>query len=147
MQSLFVQCCRCRPRTLSPMRSKRTSKVGANGLTKAWTMTRRPGKRVNGNGSPAADEPTRVSVGLLPACWRISRSRHRSGITESSAILTIAEGASGENGLNVSASRHLAQFDVYYYAYGFDTGLEEVYYWYPAEDVIVTDIWIAYVPV
>ena len=99
---------------------------------------------MNGNGSPAADEPTRVSVGLLPACWRISRSRHRSGITESSAILTIAEGASGENGLNVSASRHLAQFDVYYYAYGFDTGLEEVYYWYPAEDVIVTDIAATY---
>ena len=41
----------------------------------------------------------------------------------------------------------LAQVDVYYYAYGFDTGLEEVYYWYPAEDVIVTDIWIEYVPV
>jgi hypothetical protein len=41
---------------------------------------------------------------------------------------------------------HLAQVDVYYYAYGFDTGLEEVYYWYPEEDVIVTDIWIEYVP-
>jgi len=33
---------------------------------------------------------------------------------------------------------------VYYYAYGFDTGLEEVYYWYPAEDVIVTDIAATY---
>jgi hypothetical protein len=41
---------------------------------------------------------------------------------------------------------HLAQVDVYYHAYGFDTGLEEVYYWYPEEDVIVTDIWIEYVP-
>src|SRR3954453_9487955 len=28
---------------------------------------------------------------------------------------------------------HLAQVDVYYYGYGFDTGIEEVYYWYPAE--------------
>ena len=40
----------------------------------------------------------------------------------------------------------LAQVDVYYYAYGFDTGVEEIYYWYPAEDVIVTDGWIEYVP-
>src|SRR5258705_13814618 len=37
---------------------------------------------------------------------------------------------------------HLAQVDMYYYAYGFATGLEEVYYWYPEEDGIVTDIWI-----
>src|SRR5712664_4182007 len=42
---------------------------------------------------------------------------------------------------------HLAQVEVYYYAYGFDTGLEEVYYWYPAEDVIVIDTWVEYVPV
>jgi RecJ-like exonuclease len=41
---------------------------------------------------------------------------------------------------------HLAQVDVYYYADRFDTGLEEVYYWYPAEDVIVTDTWVEYVP-
>jgi hypothetical protein len=41
---------------------------------------------------------------------------------------------------------HLAQVDVYYYAYGFDAGLEEVYYWYPAEYVIVTDTWVEYVP-
>jgi hypothetical protein len=27
----------------------------------------------------------------------------------------------------------LAQVDAYYYAYGFDTGPEAVYYWYPAE--------------
>jgi hypothetical protein len=40
----------------------------------------------------------------------------------------------------------LAQIDVYYYGYGFDTGTDEIYYWYPAEDVIVTDDWIEYVP-
>jgi hypothetical protein len=40
----------------------------------------------------------------------------------------------------------LAQVEVYYYAYGFDTGAEEIYYWYPAEDVIVTDTWVEYVP-
>ena len=39
----------------------------------------------------------------------------------------------------------LAQLDVYYYGYGFDTGVEEVYYWYPAEDLIVTDTWVEYV--
>ena len=40
----------------------------------------------------------------------------------------------------------LAQVEVYYYGYGFDTGVEEVYYWYPAEDVIVTETWIEYTP-
>ncbi len=40
----------------------------------------------------------------------------------------------------------LAQVDVYYYGYGFDTGDEEIYYWYPAEYVIVTDGWVEYVP-
>ena len=49
--------------------------------------------------------------------------------------------------LTANGDIHLAQVDVYYYAYGFDTGLEEIYYWYPAEDVIVTDIWVEYVPV
>jgi hypothetical protein len=40
---------------------------------------------------------------------------------------------------------HLAQADVYYYGYGFDTGVEEEYYWYPAEDIVVTDTWVEYV--
>jgi len=41
----------------------------------------------------------------------------------------------------------LAQLDVYYYGYGFDTGTEEYYYWYPADDVIVTEVWVEYAPV
>ena len=36
--------------------------------------------------------------------------------------------------------------EIYYYGYGFDTGAEEYYYWYPAEDVIVTETWIEYTP-
>ena len=41
----------------------------------------------------------------------------------------------------------LAQVDVYFYGYGFDTGEEEVYYWYPAEYVVVTETWIEYTPI
>ena len=41
----------------------------------------------------------------------------------------------------------LTQVDVYYYGYGFDTGTEVIYYWYPAEDVIVTDTWVEYTPI
>lgn len=41
----------------------------------------------------------------------------------------------------------LAQLDVWYYGYGFDTGVEEVYYWYPAEDVVVTETWVEYTPI
>jgi hypothetical protein len=36
----------------------------------------------------------------------------------------------------------LAQADVYYYAWVFDDGFDEYYYWYPAEVVIVDASWI-----
>ena len=38
----------------------------------------------------------------------------------------------------------LAQMEVWYYGYGFDTGEEEYYYWYTADEVIVTETWIEY---
>jgi hypothetical protein len=41
----------------------------------------------------------------------------------------------------------LAQVDVWYYGYGFDTGTEVIYYWYPADYVVVTDTWIVYTPI
>jgi hypothetical protein len=46
-----------------------------------------------------------------------------------------------------NGSIQFSQLDVYYYGYVFDTGVEEVYYWYPAEDVIVTETWIEYTPI
>ncbi len=52
---------------------------------------------------------------------------------------------SGDIKVAANGDIRLAQVDVYYYAYGFDTGVEEVYYWYPSEDVIVTDAWVEYV--
>ena len=39
---------------------------------------------------------------------------------------------------------HLVQADVWYYGYGFDAGGEEVYYWYTADEVVVTDTWVEY---
>jgi hypothetical protein len=48
--------------------------------------------------------------------------------------------------LAANGNIQLAQVDVYYYGYGFDTGVDEVYYWYPAEDVVVTETWIEYTP-
>ena len=56
----------------------------------------------------------------------------------------------GQENIKVAANGdiQLAQstIDVYYYGYGFDTGSEEYYYWYPAEDVIVTEVWVEYIP-
>ena len=52
----------------------------------------------------------------------------------------------GSFNLAANGEFHLAQVDVYYYGYGFDTGVEEVYYWYPAEDIVVTEVWVEYVP-
>ena len=53
---------------------------------------------------------------------------------------------SGNVKLAANGEMQLAQVDVYYYGYGFDIGTEVVYYWYPATDVIVTDVWVEYVP-
>jgi hypothetical protein len=36
--------------------------------------------------------------------------------------------------------------DVYYYGYCFDTPDALECYWYPAEDIVVTDGWVDYVP-
>lgn len=41
-----------------------------------------------------------------------------------------------------SEAIRLAQVDVYYYAWVFDDGVDEYYYWYPAEVVIVDASWI-----
>jgi hypothetical protein len=52
-------------------------------------------------------------------------------------------------GVRVAANGdiQLAQVvETYYYAYCFDTGIDEYCYWYPAVDVIVTDTWVEYVP-
>src|SRR6266853_6524864 len=70
-----------------------------------------------------------MSAGSLPV-KKVKSKKKMAGL-ESSNVKLAANG-----------DIHLAQVDVYYYAYGFDTGLEEVYYWYPAEDVIVTDTWV-----
>ncbi len=40
----------------------------------------------------------------------------------------------------------VVQADIYY-AYCFDDGLDEYCYWYPASDVIVTDVWVEYSPI
>jgi len=40
----------------------------------------------------------------------------------------------------------VAQVDIYY-AYCFDDGVDEYCYWYPAQDVIVTDTWVEYSPI
>lgn len=50
--------------------------------------------------------------------------------------------------IQVSASYgiQLAQADIYYYGYCFETPTDVECYWYPAEDVIVMDGWVEYVP-
>ena len=74
-----------------------------------------------------------MTAGSLPVT-KVKSKKKMAGL-ESSGIKLAANG-----------DVRLAQVDVYYYAYGFDTGTEVVYYWYPAEDVIVTDTWIEYIP-
>ena len=54
--------------------------------------------------------------------------------------------ASGNLQIAANGEIQFAQVDVWYYGYGFDTGTEEIYYWFLAEDVIVTETWIEYTP-
>jgi hypothetical protein len=75
-----------------------------------------------------------MSAGALPV--KKVKSKKKMAQIETGNIKVAANGAI-----------KLAQADVYYYGYGFDTGVEEVYYWYPAEDVVITDTWVEYVPV
>ena len=35
-----------------------------------------------------------------------------------------------------------SQSDQWYYAYWFDDGVDEYYYWFPAEYVVVDETWI-----
>jgi len=53
----------------------------------------------------------------------------------------------GVTQVSASHGMQLAQADVYYYAYCFETPTDEECYWYPAEDVIITDGWVEYVPI
>ena len=41
-----------------------------------------------------------------------------------------------------SDTTQLAQVDVYYYGWVFDDGVDEYYYWYPADVVIVDASWV-----
>ena len=54
--------------------------------------------------------------------------------------------APGNLQLAANGDIQLAQVEVWYYGYGFDTGTEEIYYWYTADYVIVTETWIEYTP-
>ena len=49
-------------------------------------------------------------------------------------------------GITIAANGdiRLAQVVDVYYGYCFDTGLDVYCYWYPASDVIVTDVWVVY---
>src|SRR6267378_4340736 len=108
--------------------------LGVGGVARA----KGPDKHINGHNALGAKlkqngKVVNMSAGSLPV-KRVKSKKKMAGL-ESSNIKLAANG-----------DIHLAQVDVYYYAYGFDTGLEEVYYWYPAEYVIVTDTWVEYVP-
>jgi hypothetical protein len=75
-----------------------------------------------------------MAAGTLPV--RKVRSKNKMASLQPEIIRAAASGAF-----------KLTQTDVYYYGYCFDTGDAVECYWYPAEDVIITDGWVDYVPV
>ena len=75
---------------------------------------------------------TRMSAGSLPV-KKVRSKQKMAGIR--SRIMPAA----------YNGELKLAQADAYYYGYCFDTPDAEECYWYPADDVIVTDGWVDYV--
>jgi hypothetical protein len=76
---------------------------------------------------------SRMSAGSLP----VKKVRSKQKMASVRPVVTPA---------SYSGELQLAQADAYYYGYCFDTPDAEECYWYPAEDVIVTDGWVDYVP-
>ena len=90
-----------------------------------------------GNNTVTADvnngKVTAMAAGSLPA--KKVRSKNKMASLAPTIIPVAA-----------SSEFQLAQAVVYYYGYCFDTPDTEECYWYPADDVIVTDGWVDYVP-
>ena len=75
-----------------------------------------------------------MSAGSLPV-KKVKSKRKMASLLEQARVRVAANG-----------DLQFAQTEVYYYGYGFDGGTEEYYYWYPAEDVVITDTWVEYIP-
>lgn len=84
------------------------------------------------NGKVTAMSATDSKNGNLPA--KKVKSKKKMAALEPSRIQVAA----------IDNPLQYAQADVYYYGWGFDTGVEEVYYWYPASDVVIEETWIEY---
>ena len=72
-----------------------------------------------------------MSAGSLPA-KKVKSKKKMAGLVP------------GNLQLAANGDIQLAQMEIWYYGYGFDTGEEEIYYWYTADEVIVTETWIEY---
>lgn len=79
------------------------------------------------NGKVVNLTATDPAKGLLPV--RKVKSKKK--------LATVAPGV-------IFVGMQLAQYTDYYYGYWFDDGVDEWYYWFPVEYVIVDDTWIEY---
>ena len=74
---------------------------------------------------------SRMSAGNLP----VKKVRSKQKMANLAGVMNVA----------YKGEFKLAQADAYYYGYCFDTPDAEECYWYPADDVVVTDGWVDYV--
>jgi hypothetical protein len=83
------------------------------------------------NGKVTAMSAIDAQKGNLPA--RKVKSRKKMADVQPGSVRVAANG-----------DIQLAQAGDWYYGWSFDTGADEYYYWYPAEDVVVTETWVEY---
>jgi hypothetical protein len=115
------------PRTLLADARAPTGKLHQNGKHEVGKI---------GNNTVTAEvnnnKVSRMSAGSLP----VKKVRSKQKMASVRPVVTP---------VSYSGELQLAQADAYYYGYCFDTPDAEECYWYPADDVIVTDGWVDYV--
>ena len=89
-----------------------------------------------GNNTVTAEVNNNKVINMTAGNLRAKKVRSKQKMAGLSPIMSVA--ATGE--------LKLAQMDAYYYGYCFDMPDADECYWYPAEDVIVTDGWVDYIP-
>ena len=89
-----------------------------------------------GNNSVIAEVSNKIVVNMSAGSLPVRKVKSNKKMAAEDVLGGITIAANGDI--------RLAQVVDVYYGYCFDTGLDVYCYWYPASDVIVTDVWVVY---
>ena len=106
------------------------------------------GEKLKKNGKHAVGKAGNESVIAEVADGKVvSMSAGSLPVSKVKTNKKMADAGTGNFHLAAFGETQMAQVVEVYYGYCFDSGQYVDCYWYPASDVIVTDVWVEYVPV